>query len=108
MKRVAPLSCCLILSLFAHLTSYCWGFYAHRKINYNAVFLLPPEMMVLYKPNITFLSEHATDPDKRRYAVPLEGRRHYIDIDHYGKYPYDALPRKWEDAVAKFGEDSVK
>ncbi|MBL7701652.1 MAG: S1/P1 Nuclease [Ferruginibacter sp.] len=87
---------------------YCWGFYAHQKINYYAVFLLPPEMMVLYKPNIVFLSEHSIDPDKRRYALPEEGPRHYIDIDHYGAYPYNDLPRKWADAVAKFGEDSLK
>ena len=87
---------------------YCWGFFAHQKINYLAVFLLPPEMMVLYKPNIDFLSEHAVDPDKRRYAVSEEGPRHYIDIDHYGPYPYPNLPRSWKDAVAKFGEDSLK
>ena len=93
--------------LIAYLPSLCWGFYAHQKINYYAVFLLPPEMIVLYKPNISFLSEHAVDPDKRRYAVPEEGPRHYIDIDHYGKYPYDSLPKKWNDAVAKFGEDSL-
>ena len=86
---------------------FCWGFYGHRKINHYAVFLLPPEMMVLYKPQIEFLSEHAVDPDKRRYAIPEEGPRHYIDIDHYGEYPYDALPRKWEDAVAKYSEDSL-
>ena len=94
--------------LIANFPCYCWGFYAHQKINYYAVFLLPPEMMVLYKPNISFLSEHAIDPDKRRYAVPDEGPRHYIDIDHYGVYPYAALPRKWKDAVEKFGEDSLK
>jgi hypothetical protein len=91
-----------------HYNCYCWGFFAHQKINYYAVFLLPPEMMVLYKPNILFLSEHAVDPDKRRYIAADEGPRHYIDIDHYGKYPYDSLPRKWNDAIAKFGEDSVK
>ncbi len=95
--------------LFSLLTKdcFCWGFYAHKKINYFAVFLLPPEMMVLYKPQIDFLSEHAVDPDKRRYAIPEEGARHYIDIDHYGSYPYDALPRKWNDAVAKYSEDSL-
>jgi hypothetical protein len=86
---------------------FCWGFYAHRKINYHAVFLLPPEMMVLYKPAIGFLEEHAVDPDKRRYAVPEEGPRHYIDIDHYGNYPFDSLPRKWNDAVAKYSEDTL-
>jgi hypothetical protein len=64
-------------------------------------------MMVLYKPNIGFITEHAVDPDKRRYAVPDEGPRHYIDIDHYGIYPYDSLPRKWSVAVAKFGIDSL-
>lgn len=95
----------LFLSL--SLNCFCWGFFAHRKINHYAVFLLPPEMMVLYKPHIDFLAEHAVDPDKRRYAVPEEGPRHYIDIDHYGNYPYDALPRKWSDAVAKYSEDTL-
>ncbi|HEY6063357.1 MAG TPA: zinc dependent phospholipase C family protein [Chitinophagaceae bacterium] len=103
MKRVVLI---FFLLLFSQPV-FCWGFYAHKKINYYAVFLLPPEMMVLYKPNIDFISEHAVDPDKRRYAVPEEGSRHYIDIDHYGKYPYDSLPRKWNDAVAKYSEDTL-
>jgi Zinc dependent phospholipase C len=94
-------------SLLLWHQSFCWGFYAHKKINYYAVFLLPPEMMVLYKSNIDFLTEHAVDPDKRRYAVPEEGSRHYMDIDYYGKYPYDSLPRKWNDAVAKYSEDTL-
>ena len=64
-------------------------------------------MMALYKPNISFFSEHAVDPDKRRYAVADEGPRHYIDIDAYGSYPYEALPHKWNDAVAKFSQDSL-
>src|ERR1700752_4425012 len=97
-----------VILLLLYQNSFCWGFYAHRKINYYAVFLLPPEMMVLYKPNIDFLEEHAVDPDKRRYAVPEEGARHYIDIDHYGSYPYDNIPHKWKEAVEKFGEDSLK
>lgn len=96
----------LLLLSFSH-TSFCWGFYAHRKINYYAVFLLPPEMLILYKPYISFLEEHAVDPDKRRYAIAEEGPRHYIDIDHYGAYPFNSLPRKWNDAVAKFSEDTL-
>lgn len=88
--------------------SYCWGFYGHKKINYLAIFLLPPQMMVLYKPNVEFITEHAVDPDKRRYAVAAEGPRHYIDIDHYGKYPYKELPHNWNEAVAKFGEDTLQ
>jgi hypothetical protein len=88
--------------------AHCWGFYGHRQINYYAVFLLPPEMMVLYKPQIAYLSEHAVDPDKRRYAVAAEAPRHYIDLDHYGTYPFDSLPRAWKEAAARYGEDSLQ
>src|ERR1700730_9589789 len=104
MKKTAILLACLL----CHEMVFCWGFYAHQKINFFAVFLLPPEMMVLYKPNISFLSEHAVDPDKRRYSVAAEAPRHYIDIDHYGSYPFAALPRKWDDAVVKFTTDSLQ
>ena len=64
-------------------------------------------MMQLYKPKIDFITEHAVDPDMRRYAIAEEGPRHYIDIDHYGKYPFSDLPRRWNDAVEKFSEDSL-
>ena len=97
----------LFFLLVISLQCFCWGFYAHKKINQYAVFLLPPQMMLFYKPNIDFITEHATDPDKRRYAIAGEGSRHYIDIDHYGAYPYNELPRKWIDAVDKFGEDTL-
>jgi len=51
-------------------------------------------MISLYKPHIDFITNHAIDPDKRRYAIPEEGSRHYIDIDNYERYPYDSLPRR--------------
>lgn len=86
---------------------FCWGFFGHRKINYLAVFLLPPEMIGFYKTHIDFLTEHSVDPDKRRYAIPEEGPRHYIDIDHYGSYPFKNLPHNYDSAVAKFSADTV-
>lgn len=99
----------LLLLLFVgiSLQCFCWGFFAHRKINNHAVFLLPPQMLAFYKSNINFLTEHAIDPDKRRYAVAGEGPRHFIDIDAYGVYPYPDLPREREKAIEKFGEDSI-
>jgi len=97
----------LFLFLFLSYKSFCWGFYAHRKINYYAVFLLPPEMMQLYKSNINYLTIHAVDPDKRRYIIKNEGSHHYIDIDHYGKYPYDSLPHNWIKAKQKFSNDTL-
>lgn len=99
----------VLFALFCVLDkqSFCWGFYAHQRINYYAVFLLPPEMMVLYKPNIQFLTDHSVDPDKRRYAVATEAPRHYIDIDRYGDYPWSELPVKYEDAIKRYSLDTV-
>jgi hypothetical protein len=104
MKKIFSLFCFLLYTQ----QCFCWGFYGHRKINNYAIFLLPPEMMILYKPYSGFLTEHAVDPDKRRYTITQEGPRHFIDIDHYGNYPYTQIPRKWSDAVIKFSEDSLK
>ncbi|HMF72650.1 MAG TPA: zinc dependent phospholipase C family protein [Flavitalea sp.] len=103
MKKMLLGTCMIFISIHA----WCWGFFGHRHINYHAVFLLPPEMLIFYKQNIGFITEHAVDPDKRRYAVNAEGPRHYIDLDHYGKAPYADLPRKWKDAVDRFSEDSL-
>ena len=107
MNRTPTLALLTLLLVISTQPVYSWGFFGHQRINYYAVFLLPPEMMVLYKPNISFLSEHAVDPDKRRYAINNEGPRHFIDIDHYGIYPYDSLPRKWNVAIDKYGADSL-
>lgn len=85
-----------------------WGFFAHKEINRIAVFTLPPELIGFYKSNIEFVTEHAVDPDKRRYAVPDEAPRHFIDLDRYGASPLDSLPKKWEDAIKKYPEDTLK
>lgn len=94
-------------AMLLYADSVNWGFYAHSRINYFAVFLLPPEMLVLYKTQINYLSDHSVDPDKRRYAIKEEAPRHYIDLDRYGRYPFEDLPRRWEEAVRKYGEDSL-
>lgn len=85
-----------------------WGFYAHQKINRLAVFTLPPQMIVFYKANIGYIEEASVNPDKRRYTVEDEGARHYLDADHYGEDPFMSLPKKWDEAVARYGEDSLK
>lgn len=87
---------------------YCWGFFGHKRINEYAIYLLPPEMLVLFKPRLEYLREHAVDADKRRYILKAEAPRHYIDLDKYGAWPFNELPRKWEEAVAKYSEDSLQ
>ncbi|MEP7170270.1 MAG: zinc dependent phospholipase C family protein [Bacteroidota bacterium] len=86
---------------------FAWGFWAHKRINHMAVFTLPPEMIGFYKKNIDYITEHAVDPDKRRYAFAEEAPRHYIDLDHYGEHPLDSVPKYWNAAIKKYSEDTL-
>ena len=85
-----------------------WGFFAHQKINRLSVFILPPEMISFYKKNIGYLTESAVNPDRRRYAVPDEAPKHFIDLDDYGDSAAIKVPRYWEGAVQKYGEEQLK
>jgi len=92
----------LVIGLGGLATKSDWGFFGHRRINRMAVFTLPPDMMPIYKKNIDFLTDHAVDPDKRRYATKHEAVRHYIDIDHWGVFPFDNVPRNWTEVLMKY------
>lgn len=98
----------LVPAVFAMLISPLWGFYAHKKINRLAVFTLPAEMIGFYKANLHYIEETSVNPDRRRYAVEGEAARHYLDADHYGDHPFDSLPRRWDEAVHRFGRDSLE
>lgn len=81
-----------------------WGFYGHRLINRLAVFTLPPELIGFYKKHIEYISDHAVDPDKRRYTVKAEAIRHYIDLDHWLNTNMDSLPNDYAMAMLRFSE----
>ncbi len=88
-----------------------WGFFGHKRINRVAVFTLPPDMFGFYKEHIEYVTEHAPDPDKRRYAMEGEAECHYIDLDHYYKEGEDfrlVMPRTWKAAIAKYTEDTLR
>ena len=62
---------------------------------------MPVEMVSFYKQNIRYIEESAVNPDKRRYIVPEEAPRHYIDLDVYGDSATLKLPRYWKEAAEK-------
>ncbi len=100
---VSCITGCVVLILIS-----AWGFFGHKKINNLAVFTLPPEMIGFYKKNLTYLTETAVNPDRRRYSVVDEAARHYIDLDHYGDSALYKMPRRWEEAEALYSEDTLK
>lgn len=102
------LSCLL---LFLHLCPSCesqWGFWAHRQIHRQAVYLMPAPVADFFRANVQELVDRSVDADERRRIDPNEAPQHYIDLDRYGVYPFDELPRNYDDALKKFGYDRLK
>jgi hypothetical protein len=93
----------IAFALFFIAAKNDWGFFGHRKINRMAVFTLPQEVLSFYKKNITYIEAHSVDPDARRYASKHEAVRHYIDLDQWGIYPFDNVPRDFESCLSKYG-----
>lgn len=106
-KYFSQVTLILLISLISSGRLYSWGFFAHKEINRLAVFTLPPEMIKFYKSQIYYLSEHAVDPDKRRYVISEEAARHYLDADVYGDSAIYKLPRYWKDAKELYSEDTL-
>ncbi len=72
-----------------------------------AVYGVPAPLAAFYKKNMEFITKHAVDPDKKKFVDSAEGPHHYINLDHYGAKPFDALPTYWSAAVKKFTEDTL-
>jgi hypothetical protein len=95
------------LILFLLVTLFCssfnrWGFYGHRLITKLAIYTLPAPLSGFYKANAATIIEKSVVPDQRRYVIPEEGPRHYIDLDKYEHR--DSIPKYWLSAVERYGE----
>jgi hypothetical protein len=94
-----------VLLVLPH-ASGAWGFEAHRYIMARAIPLLPDEIRPFFEKYQPAIVEHVIDPDLWRTAGwEAESPRHYLDLDAYGPYPFTALPRDYEEAVKKHGQE---
>ena len=88
-------------------SSAAWGFAAHRWVNRKAVATLPGPLRALFAANADYLAEHSIDPDLWRAAGDTaEGPSHYLDMDAFGVYPFDAIPRIEAEHLAKHGREA--
>jgi hypothetical protein len=89
--------------------THAWGLDAHRFIMDRAIDRLPPELKPFFDHVRPFMVERSTDPDLWRLAGwDEESPRHFVDLDAYGTYPFDDLPRDYDRAVEKFGIAMVR
>ena len=95
----------LLIAFTSHL--YGWGFYAHKKIQSDAIKILPTELKIFFENNKNIIIENSIAPDKWKFKDKKEGPRHYIDLDRYDTFPFEKLPRNYQMAVQKFGKKIV-
>ena len=84
-----------------------WGFWAHKIITRQAIAIMPEEAKAFFVANADSISEKSIDPDLWRRIDKKESKRHFIDIDKYGDFPFSELPRDYDAAVKKYGEEHV-
>jgi hypothetical protein len=109
MRRVVPLALfALALSAIQPLRVDAWGFNGHKLITDRAIELLPQEIRPFFQKYRTTLVEHSIDPDTyRTIGFTEEPPRHFLDMDAYGPFPFKDPPHDYNEAVAKFGKDTV-
>ena len=74
----------------------------------KAVDTLPAEMLPFFQAHRPFLVEHVADAAASEAKNPSERRNDFIQLDHYGQFPFATLPRSYTEAVTKFGRRSVE
>jgi hypothetical protein len=85
-----------------------WGNNAQRLIVNHAVDTLPADLRPFFEANRDFLIQHVNDPLTQLDKHPNERQNHFIELDHYGKFPFDTLPRSYKGAVTKYSKSKIE
>jgi len=94
-----------LIALFALAIGFLtlsWGIVGHERINKAAVMALPHPLQVFFYNHIDFITQEASVPDIRKYALNYkdENPRHYFDMENFG--PAESWPQTLEEAKNKY------
>ena len=109
MYSLARFTTAALIALLLPLQTFAWGANAERLIANRAVETLPSDLRPFFEANRDFITRHAADPVQSLDKNPAtESHNQVLYLDRYGHYPFDALPRKYEAAMAKFGRPKLE
>jgi len=99
--KMKPLLIAIFASAIGFLT-LSWGIVGHERINKAAVMALPQSLQVFFYNHIDFITQEASVPDIRKYALNYkdENPRHYFDMENFGSV--DSIPQTLEAAKKKY------
>lgn len=100
----------IVMSLLTATPALAWGAAAHRMISERAIELLPPQLKPFFEKYRDEFVLRTNDPDLWRVVSWDDDANHFVDfgVAEYGPPPFAALPRSYDEAVAKFGVATVK
>src|SRR5580658_9634900 len=105
-RLLAALALIALVLAFASPSSFSWGENADRLVANKAVDTLPEEMQPFFQANRQFLVQHVTNLQESvpKGVMPFEHPRapDFVELDHYGPFPFSALPREYNSAIAKY------
>src|SRR4051794_29818088 len=87
---------------------FAWGGNAQKLVVNQAIDTLPLELRSYFEANRAFLAQHVVDPLEAETKTPAERHNHFLRLDKYGRFPFDALPRSYKAAVTKFGKSKLE
>lgn len=109
MLPFARFTAAILIGFVAPWQAFAWGPTAERLIANRAVETLPPDLRPFFEMNRDFITRHAADPVEGLEKSPAtESHNQVLYLDRYGQYPFEALPRKYEAALAKFGRAKLE
>lgn len=85
-----------------------WGYEVHRRISRAAVQAVDGEFGDFLNRFIDELSYNAANPDFWKTVDPDEFPRHFIDANLYDEYPFDNIPRNFDDLNTKYSAENVE
>lgn len=86
---------------------WAWGNNAQRLIVNRAVDTLPYDIRPFFEANRNYFVQHVNDPLNQLDKHPNERQNHFIELDKYGKFPFEALPRNYKAAIAKYSKSKI-
>ena len=108
MNRFVGALLLLLLGVLLTLSpSFGWGEVALRVITEKAIDTLPSEMLPFFQNNRSFLIQHVNEVAAAEAGNPPPSHNSFIELDHYGPFPFMALPRSYTEAVTKYGKRTV-
>ena len=89
------------------LITASWGFLVHKTTHQLAIYELSGNIQSFFYKNMDYLVTNAPRPDMRRNSDPTEATKHFIDFEAYGDSAAWKMPLHWNDAVAKYSQDTL-